>query len=171
MTFNNSVAQDVRPAFLAWDKPTEGQTLKEWQAGRCAYCGLPDDQLVLDHDHDTGLCRGYLDRGCNISEGHADERWDVWRTGTNPCDMYFGPEVYLGLNGRPMLTDITGPDATNALFASRGDAAAMEQVLARREEVYTARRAGETVPSRVSDDVFDRIANAVTDGYIPGIDD
>lgn len=36
--------------------------------GRCAICGAaPAD--VEDHDHSTGMTRGYLCRGCNVQEG------------------------------------------------------------------------------------------------------
>jgi hypothetical protein len=39
-----------------------------WQEGRCAVCGHRY-HLVEDHDHETGLTRGWLCRGCNIQEG------------------------------------------------------------------------------------------------------
>jgi hypothetical protein len=42
--------------------------LSHWQNGRCAICGHRYE-LVEDHDHDTGLVRGYLCRGCNTQEG------------------------------------------------------------------------------------------------------
>jgi len=42
--------------------------LAQWQAGRCAICGRTD-QLVVDHDHKTGLVRGHLCRQCNTLEG------------------------------------------------------------------------------------------------------
>lgn len=47
------------------------------QDGRCAACGIIPSRLVLDHDHDTGLCRGALCDGCNSAEGDgfgADNR-------------------------------------------------------------------------------------------------
>lgn len=42
--------------------------LNHWQNGRCAICGHRRE-LVEDHDHVTGLVRGYLCRGCNTQEG------------------------------------------------------------------------------------------------------
>lgn len=56
--------------------------LKE-QEGRCALCGTAIDpgvkgELVVDHDHSTGLIRGALHRSCNAAEGkvaNAAGRW------------------------------------------------------------------------------------------------
>ncbi|MFE9003053.1 endonuclease domain-containing protein [Streptomyces sp. NPDC007875] len=45
-----------------------GAILGRWQDGRCAICGHCRE-LVEDHDHVTGLVRGWLCRGCNIQEG------------------------------------------------------------------------------------------------------
>jgi hypothetical protein len=42
--------------------------LARWQDGRCAICGRVSD-LVCDHDHATGLVRGWLCRSCNTTEG------------------------------------------------------------------------------------------------------
>ena len=42
-----------------------------WQAGRCAICGGTDVELVLDHDHETGLIRGLLCYSCNGAEGRG----------------------------------------------------------------------------------------------------
>lgn len=39
--------------------------------GRCAVCGRHPEQLVIDHDHWSGLVRGLLCYGCNSSEGKA----------------------------------------------------------------------------------------------------
>lgn len=58
------------------------KTLKE-QGGLCAICELPIDakiprEAVLDHDHETGECRGVLHRSCNGAEGkvaNAAGRW------------------------------------------------------------------------------------------------
>lgn len=42
--------------------------IRAWQDGRCAICDRRE-HLIEDHDHVTGLVRGYLCRGCNIREG------------------------------------------------------------------------------------------------------
>ena len=46
---------------IAW------KLLAGWQRHRCAICG--DRSEHLDHDHKTGLVRGWLCRCCNIGEG------------------------------------------------------------------------------------------------------
>lgn len=38
-------------------------------AGMCDYCGEPGDDLVVDHDHETGLVRGLVHRSCNAKIG------------------------------------------------------------------------------------------------------
>jgi hypothetical protein len=43
-------------------------TLAQWQDGRCAICGKVRE-LVCDHDHETGLVRGWLCNSCNAREG------------------------------------------------------------------------------------------------------
>lgn len=42
---------------------------EDWHNQRCALCGIRPTPLVLDHDHRTGLIRGYLCRPCNFREG------------------------------------------------------------------------------------------------------
>lgn len=46
----------------------DSEVLAQWHSGRCAICGRASD-LVCDHDHATGLVRGWLCRSCNTSEG------------------------------------------------------------------------------------------------------
>jgi len=41
---------------------------KAVQGERCAICGKWDD-LNVDHDHATGVCRGLLCRTCNLGLG------------------------------------------------------------------------------------------------------
>lgn len=78
------------PAQRAWDEMSRrhgvpvarGHTphyaLVHWQASRCALCGAGHDYYngaqVEDHDHRTGLVRGWLCRGCNIHEGFCNIR-------------------------------------------------------------------------------------------------
>lgn len=56
-----------------------------FQGGLCAICNRPETvkhhgkltMLAVDHDHETGLVRGLLCRGCNTSLGHFQESMDV----------------------------------------------------------------------------------------------
>ena len=59
------------PAYWAWLPAAQCATsgdLYHWQQGRCAICGEPA-ALQLDHDHGSGLVRGWLCDGCNTAEG------------------------------------------------------------------------------------------------------
>ncbi|WP_229701322.1 endonuclease domain-containing protein [Streptomyces camponoticapitis] len=56
------------PAPAEIPESRAGELLLLWQDGRCAICGHRRES-VEDHDHVTGLTRGYLCRGCNIQEG------------------------------------------------------------------------------------------------------
>lgn len=70
-------AANVR-AVLA-KKYLEPVVLQEWHQGRCAICGAVE-RLVEDHDHATGLVRGYLCRSCNVCEGtRPDGIWQRYR--------------------------------------------------------------------------------------------
>lgn len=59
--------------------------LSEWQDDRCAICGRRYarwGRLDTDHDHRTGLVRGFLCRPCNTYEGKnpaAGGPWAVYR--------------------------------------------------------------------------------------------
>ena len=50
-----------RARSIAW------KLLADWQDDRCAVCGGRSD--FLDHDHKTGLVRGWLCHCCNTGEG------------------------------------------------------------------------------------------------------
>lgn len=56
-----------------------GLTLEAYEArvaaqdGRCAACGSLTEQLLVDHDHVTGMVRDLLCNGCNCSLGHAGD--------------------------------------------------------------------------------------------------
>jgi hypothetical protein len=53
------------------DLATLRRELAELQGNRCGICGASDRTGThdLDHDHDSGMVRGFLCRGCNLLEG------------------------------------------------------------------------------------------------------
>lgn len=76
---------------ICWSWPVLGRGdrdewawLAEWQALRCGICAYKDPRIVMDHDHRTGLIRGWLCRSCNLTEGHAhldeDSVYTRWRS-------------------------------------------------------------------------------------------
>lgn len=82
----------MTPACWSWPPPNEPITtsgeLWGWHRGLCAACGeLPAVRLgylkglVEDHDHQTGLTRGYLCRRCNAREAiTSDPLFDAYRS-------------------------------------------------------------------------------------------
>lgn len=79
------------PSCWYWESPSEfpqswsssGQLayLRAWHDGRCGVCGNVKP-LVLDHDHRTGLARGYLCTRCNNMEAKSTKPRDeyaCWR--------------------------------------------------------------------------------------------
>lgn len=85
------------PACMSWPVPEPGTTIQEWQQGRCAGCDRRDNGLLLDHDHDTELVRGYLCRSCNVVEGVSPKAlWKRWRSGWNPAVLLGVAEEYEG---------------------------------------------------------------------------
>lgn len=61
----------------------------EWADDRCAVCGrqytvtqFRKYGLVEDHDHDTGLFRGYLCRSCNTGEASGGDIFEMYRERT-----------------------------------------------------------------------------------------
>lgn len=54
--------------------------LRDWQAGRCAVCGLDKrSRMVEDHEHATGLTRGFLCWSCNQKEPLRGGLFDRYR--------------------------------------------------------------------------------------------
>jgi hypothetical protein len=51
------------------DEDWRALMMEMWHQGRCAICGIVGQDLVNDHDHQTGLERGLLCRSCNVHEG------------------------------------------------------------------------------------------------------
>jgi hypothetical protein len=58
-------ASTIRRIMSAWG---EAQ-FDEFHRDRCAICGIVRRDLVDDHDHETGMRRGWLCRSCNTREG------------------------------------------------------------------------------------------------------
>lgn len=50
----------------------------EWHQGQCAVCGTRAGRHVTDHDHETGLVRGFLCWACNVMEPNAGENSDLF---------------------------------------------------------------------------------------------
>lgn len=84
------------PKCMTWPLPVPGMGVEEWQAGRCAGCGLAGLRLLLDHDHVTGLTRGYLCSRCNHLTETDRPRWVRWRAGWNPATLLGIRDEYVG---------------------------------------------------------------------------
>jgi Recombination endonuclease VII len=80
----DDVPYDRSPACWSWPPPVDSdgesprKAMDNWQAGRCATCGHVR-HLVEDHDHETGLVRGWLCRRCNTAEGLNPYSGRLWR--------------------------------------------------------------------------------------------
>ncbi|WP_323187912.1 MULTISPECIES: endonuclease domain-containing protein [unclassified Streptomyces] len=64
--------QDVADHLRAIDRTSEERAralLSWWQDGRCALCSSQQSDLVVDHDHETGLVRGLVCPRCSTREG------------------------------------------------------------------------------------------------------
>lgn len=89
-------------------------TLARWQDGRCAICGKVRD-LVCDHDHVTGLVRGWLCSSCNTREGTNREPDTIFERYRERH-----PAAILGLSVR-YLNPVTGDYATPETPAVEAD--------------------------------------------------
>lgn len=67
-TVDEQLTEQGLHAIMGSPEARASAFLVHWQDGRCAICGHRRE-LVEDHDHDTGMVRGYLCRGCNTQEG------------------------------------------------------------------------------------------------------
>lgn len=106
------------PACWAWefDPTTPRGTLTEqavrldrWQDGRCAVCGC-GDAAVDDHDHSTGLTRGYLCRSCNHAEAVSGLQVYAlyrWRHPTSILGLTL-PYTGLGWRGGAPVSSVPG---------------------------------------------------------------
>ena len=70
--------------------------LRDLQRGRCGMCGERCTDLIVDHDHGSGMVRGLLCVGCNILEGshrcHAiiPDLCRVWTWRRTPAVSWLG---------------------------------------------------------------------------------
>lgn len=68
-----------------------------WQRGLCGVCGQAWTRLLLDHDHQTGLIRGYLCESCNVGEGVGwGGAWHDWRMAPSARLIPGFPEMVYG---------------------------------------------------------------------------
>lgn len=65
--------------FQAGDEQALRIAFAAWHGRRCAVCGFRDLRLLTDHDHDTGLIRGLLCRGCNGREPYDNGLFRKYR--------------------------------------------------------------------------------------------
>ncbi|WP_425498863.1 endonuclease domain-containing protein [Natronoglycomyces albus] len=61
--------------------------MKAWHGGSCAICGVKPEKLDLDHDHDSGLIRGFLCRSCNAREARSQDEVFVRYRHRNPASI------------------------------------------------------------------------------------
>jgi hypothetical protein len=88
----------IRLATADWG----GYLIRRFQGGRCAVCGeRPLCILVKDHDHRTGLVRGWLCRSCNRQEPYPQYAglFDLYRE--RPPAVILGVRSYYEGSGWP----------------------------------------------------------------------
>lgn len=91
---------------MATKDDDDSDLLWDWQAGRCACCGTDRRRNVLDHDHITGLVRGYLCTNCNVTEGvtpHRDGMYAKYRR-RNPATILGIKWTYTNIFGETPLS-------------------------------------------------------------------
>jgi hypothetical protein len=85
---------------------TTRSTLAQQQGQVCALCRLPmrADQMVLDHDHNTGAIRAVLHRGCNSLLGKVENNYRRYglTSGTLPAFLN-GAAGYIQKHETPQL--------------------------------------------------------------------
>jgi hypothetical protein len=102
------------PACWTWSLPTEADLndgdracfIGVWQADRCAVCGISTPySFVVDHDHETGLVRGYLCKRCNLHEsGSTRLIYERYRL-ANPASVCGAEWEYAPPMPRTVLTE------------------------------------------------------------------
>lgn len=83
-----TVTEDDRGAVAAATERNADGVMWRWQDGHCAACGAFDrSDLQLDHDHATGLIRGWLCLTCNYAEPGATDGALARYRERNPASM------------------------------------------------------------------------------------
>jgi hypothetical protein len=106
-------------AGIRTPEDTARERLQLWHRGLCAVCGGRASRLLEDHDHRTGLTRGYLCGTCNVGEGVS--RSPVfslyrWRP---PADLLGLTIRYVDVRtGRPVEPDPVGRRRREDRFAN-----------------------------------------------------
>lgn len=110
-------------AFLSWPDPRPDDDLHTWQRGRCAMCERKLI-LVLDHDHASGLTRGYLCHRCNNLEATSTApEFARWRDGCNPARLHGWEEPFTGRgwqDGQEVAARLGAPTAEDLQRAING---------------------------------------------------
>lgn len=105
---------------------SDDDVLARWHDGRCAICGRASD-LVCDHDHQTGLVRGWLCRSCNAREGANRQPGTIFAR-YRECH----PAAILGLTVRylnPVTGEYTEPERQREIdWADKWSDAASEDI-------------------------------------------
>jgi hypothetical protein len=90
------------------------QAVMLFSHGLCAICGNPGGDHVEDHDHRTGMVRGWLCRSCNTREGlnrDPDSVWGKYRQ-RHPYQMLGIEMPYSGYgweDGKPIGAEVWPP--------------------------------------------------------------
>lgn len=112
--------------WKTWGEPPANGDMRQWQAGRCAWCGYEDDRLLRDHCHHTGLIRGLLCSACNNYEGSSfDPEWDAWRDGDNPASAMKRFVIYTDIYGQTPIH----PNSALVYYSSPERRAWFEQIV------------------------------------------
>lgn len=110
--------------------------LIEKQGGRCAICGqwfaeYPKRDIVVDHDHVTGVIRGALCRNCNRAEGKVRTQCVSAKRQSTPLKWLIKLCKYLILHNEPQ---------TEWLHPTYKSPEELQEIKREKQRMYYARR-------------------------------